>query len=489
MKKLRVFILAIMACVISNFTILHAQAATINKGIFIGGLDVSGLSAEGAKQEVMETVDSWSRSAITLKSPSGYEVVVHPADLGIFWTNSDVTTTAASYGYAGNVIQRYKAAKDLENENINYNIELSFDKEKIDELIVANLDNFNQEAINCGLEKTESGIKVIPGVPGVKIDSDATDKFYSFLVNNWDGGEAVYELPSTVDNPLGSNGELAELKDVIGTFTTSFKSSGAARTQNVSNGCRLIDGAILYPGEQLSVLSRLLPFSEENGYEKAGSYSQGLVVESFGGGICQVSTTLYNAVLLAELQVDERSNHSMIVDYVPPSGDAAIAESSGKDFKFTNNRDFPIYIEGIIADKTITFNIYGIEDRPANRVVTYESETLERTVADYESIVPDASKPIGYTSQTSSHAGIKAQYIKKVTVDGVEVSSEVINKSTYKMVPRTLVVGVGTDNIDAYNQLQEAIATGSISNVKAVAANLAAQSAARQQEAVTAGDP
>lgn len=489
MKKLRVLILAIMSCLICNYAVIHAQAATINKGIFVGGMDVSGLTAEGAKQEVMEKIDSWSRSAITLTSPTGYEVVVTPGELGITWINTEITKTAASYGYAGNVVQRYKVSKDLENENIDYNVELSFDKNKIKEIIDSNIDNFNQEAVNCGLQKTENGIEITPGIPGVIIDDNATDLFYDYLCHSWNGEETTYELASTVDEPAGSNGELSSLSDIIGTFTTSFKSSGAARSTNVSNGCRLLDGSILYPGEQLSVLEHLLPFSEDNGYKKAGSYSNGLVVESFGGGICQVSTTLYNAVLLAELQVDERSNHSMIVDYVPPSGDAAIAESSGKDFKFSNNRDFPVYIEGIIEDKTITFNIYGIEDRPANRVVSFESETLERTVADYETIIQDASKPIGFTQQTSSHAGIKAQYIKKVAVDGVEISSEVINKSNYKMVPRTLVVGVGTTNPDAYNQLQEAIATGSIATVKAVANNLAAQLAAPAPEVAPAGDP
>ena len=83
----------------------------------------------------------------------------------------------------------------------------------------------------------------------------------------------------------------------------------------------------------------------------AGSYLNGKVVDSIGGGICQVSTTLYNAVLRAELEVTERHNHSMIVTYVDPSADAAIAESSGKDFVFVNNTDYPIYIDGHTADK------------------------------------------------------------------------------------------------------------------------------------------
>ena len=97
----------------------------------------------------------------------------------------------------------------------------------------------------------------------------------------------------------------------------------------------------MLPGEEFSAYETVSPFSEENGYHLAGSYLNGMVVESLGGGICQVSTTLYNAVLLAELEVVERHNHSMEVSYVQPSADAAIAESAGKDFKFRNNLDYP----------------------------------------------------------------------------------------------------------------------------------------------------
>ena len=105
----------------------------------------------------------------------------------------------------------------------------------------------------------------------------------------------------------------------------------------MENGCRLIDGFVLYPGEEFSAYGAVSPFTKENGYFMAGSYVDGKVVDSLGGGICQVSTTLYNAVLLSELEVTERHNHSMIVSYVEPSADAAISESSGKDFKFVNN--------------------------------------------------------------------------------------------------------------------------------------------------------
>lgn len=491
MKKLGVLILAIVACIfVCSNSVMHAQAATtINKGIYIDGMDVSGMNADVAKQAVMDKVNSWSEAVLTFKSPTGYEVEVHPSDLGLSWTNTDIVNEAVKYGSSGNVWQRYKAAKDIERDNLNYVVEISFDKARISELIESNIDNFSQEVANYQLEKTENGIEVTKGQSGIAVDDDAVDQIYNYLMTSWDKNDAEIDIPSTVDEPLGSMGELTQLNDIIGTFTTEYKKSSASRCKNVENGCRLISGATLYPGEQFSVLKALVPFNAENGYALAGSYMNGLVVDTFGGGICQVSSTLYNAVLLAELQVDDRQNHSMIVDYVPPSGDAAITESSGKDFKFTNNKDFPIYIEGFTTDeKTITFNIYGIETRPSNRVVSFKSEVLERNVADYENIIQDGSKPIGYTSVTSSHAGIKARYIKVVTVDGVEESSEEINKSSYKMVPRTLVVGVATSNPDAYNQLQAAIATGSIDQTRAVANGLAAQ-AAQAPQTVVVGEP
>lgn len=162
----------------------------------------------------------------------------------------------------------------------------------------------------------------------------------------------------------------------------------------------------------------------------------------------------------------------MIVGYVKPSMDAAIAESAGKDFKFTNNTGYPIYIEGYTSNKNITFTIYGVETRDPGHVVTYESEVLETIQPNSESIVQTTSQPIGFVEVQSAHIGYKARLWKVVTENGVEVSREQINSSSYKMVPRTATVGVATNDSNAYNEMQAAIATGSIDHVKSIAAAL-----------------
>ena len=290
-----------------------------------------------------------------------------------------------------------------------------------------------------------------------------------------------------MDEPAGTAEELAKVKDVLGTFTTSYSTSGGSRSANVANGCRLINGTTLYPGEEFSAYETVSPFSEANGYYMAGSYLNGQVVDSLGGGICQVSTTLYNAVLRAELEVTERYNHSMIVTYVDPSADAAIAESSGKDFKFKNNTEYPIYIEGTTtSDKHITFTIYGVETRDSNREVSYESVVLERINPDTEVIHADESRPVGYCSVQSAHIGYKAQLWKVVRENGVEVSREQVNSSSYMKAPRSATVGVATEDPGAYDAIMAAIATNSIDQVKAVAGAYKAAADAQAAEAAAA---
>ena len=168
----------------------------------------------------------------------------------------------------------------------------------------------------------------------------------------------------------------------------------------------------------------------------------------------------------------------MIISYVKPSMDAAIAESSGKDFKFANNLDYPVYIEGYTSNKQITFVIYGVETRDPGHKVRYESEVLGKTEPDSEKIIADSSQSIGFVDVQSAHIGYKAQLWKIVEENGVEVSREVINTSSYKMTPRTATVGVKTDNAAYASRIQAAISSGSINTVKAEAAAIKAEAAA-----------
>ena len=174
------------------------------------------------------------------------------------------------------------------------------------------------------------------------------------------------------------------------------------------------------------------------------------------------------------MDVTERYNHSMTVSYVKLAFDAAIAESAGKDFKFVNNTDHPIYIEGYIKDKTITFNIYGKETRSADRKVQYESVLVQEIPSSPDIITADAGHSIGYITTKGGYTGYKTQLWKIVTENGEEVSRTKVNNSNYKMVQRTATVGIATDDEWAYNEIMAAIGTANIDHVKNVIAQLTA---------------
>lgn len=155
-----------------------------------------------------------------------------------------------------------------------------------------------------------------------------------------------------------SESDIMSITEKLSSFTTNYSSSGASRKQNIKVGSSNINGTIILPGETMSVDKEMERRNKANGYAKAGSYLNGETVQTYGGGICQVSTTLYGAILRAGIIPVERNAHSMSVSYVPLGLDAAVSEGS-KDLKIKNTYDSPIYIESISNGSSLTFNIYG----------------------------------------------------------------------------------------------------------------------------------
>ncbi|MCR5755636.1 MAG: VanW family protein [Acetatifactor sp.] len=459
------------------------ESNTIKTGIYANDINLSGMTEAEANAAVETYVEGLKETEITLIAGGDHEVVVTAQDLGIAWGNPELVKNALEVGTRGNVVQRYKMLKDLEHDSLVYPIELTFDIQAINDVLASKCVKYDKKAVNVSLKRENGEFTVVEGQTGHVLDVESSiDTINNFLTGEWDHQPCSIQLDILTAEPVGSAEELSQVKDVLGTFTTSYATSGSSRSANVANGCKLINGVTLYPGEEFSTYKTVSPFSEANGYYMAGSYLNGKVVDSLGGGICQVSTTLYNAVLLSELEVTERHNHSMIVSYVDPSADAAIAESSGKDFKFVNNTDYPIYIEGYTKDKRITFNIYGKETRDPGHKVRYESEVLEVIEPPADIIYADASQPIGYVVSDSAHIGYKAKLWKIVTENGTEVSRSEVNSSNYKMVPRSATVGTATGDPAAYEEIMAAIGTGSVSHVKDVIAILTAQSASNSVE-------
>lgn len=466
-------------------TTVYAQDATTDRtiadNIYIGDIAVGGMTEAEATEAVNDYVSSLGDTEFTL-TVDDKSVVAKASDFGVEWSNPVLVKDAMGVGRTGNLIERYKSKKDLEHENLVYDITYTADKEKVTQFLEEHTADMNQDAINYGLKRENGVFSITDGQNGVAVDvAKSADEIVSYIEDNWTQNDTSLELAASVVEPEGTKEQLERVKDVLGTYTTDFSSSSAGRAQNVRNGASKINGHVLCPGEQFSVYEAVNPFTAENGYELAGSYENGTTVQTYGGGICQVSTTLYNAVIRAELSIDERFCHSMIVSYVQPSMDAAIA-GTYKDLKFTNNYDFPVYIEGYTNGGQITFTVYGEETRPANREVIFESETTSTTEPETKFVASD-SQPIGYVNtDQNAHTGYTAKLWKVVKENGVEVSRDAFNNSTYNASPKIITVGTKSDNKDAVAAIKAAIATKDESAVRAAAAANSAEAIKKQEE-------
>ncbi len=414
---------------------------TIPNGVYAESVDLSGMTEQQAKEAVEAYVESLMGRSITLVAVGGNEEAVTPEELGMTWDNPELVQDALGLVTGKNLIQRYKALRDLEREPKVYDLELAFDYQAVSDILTERFTRYDIAAEDYSLTRQDGAFIIHEGTIGYALDvEDSIDDVVDYLMTEWDHSDCRIQLDVTETVPRGGNGELEQVKDVLGTFTTSYKSSGSSRSTNVANGCKLINGQTLYPGEELNTLNLITPFTEANGYLLAGSYLNGQVVESFGGGICQVSTTLYNAVLLAELEVTERYNHSMLVSYVEPSFDAAISWGY-KDMVFTNNTGYPIYIAGSANGDELVFSIYGKETRPSNRKITFESVVIERVKSESQTI-EDPTQPVGFVEKKgTNHDACRSYLVKKVYIDGALTDTIQFREDSYIASHETIKVG------------------------------------------------
>lgn len=444
-----------------------AETGTIPENIFISGQNVSGMTADEANQVVADYLSRYGDVEFTLQAGEK-SVTADGEDIGLTAKNADVVTRALNYGKEGNLVSRYKANKDMENGGKkDFAISLTADINTAKTYLDENSDELNIKAVNNGLKRENGSFTYVEGSSGVTVLTDQSAVLIAdYISAQWSGENATIDLITEVTEPKGTREELAQVQDVLGSFETDFSSSSSARKKNVRTGAGKLNGIVLYPGDTLSVYEAVSPFDAENGYALAPSYENGTTVDSYGGGICQVSTTLYNAVMRAELEIVTRSAHSMIVTYVEPSMDAAIA-GTFKDLQFKNNQETPIYIEGYTNGGTLGFRIYGKETRPDNRKVTFESEVTSQTDPVRE-FVASQDLPVGTIKKTqSSHTGYTARLWKIVTVDGVEESRKVYNNSTYKASNEIYSVGLANASPEAVAAINNAIATQNEDTIRA----------------------
>lgn len=242
--------------------------------------------------------------------------------------------------------------------------------------------------------------------------------------------------PKVTTNDIGSEA----FPDKLSSFSTSYATSDYNRSTNIALAASKINGKVLMPGEEFSFNGSVGKRTASAGFRQAGVYVNGKSAIDYGGGICQVSSTLYNAVLKANLDITYRTNHMFTVGYVPISLDATVSWGA-PDFKFKNSRKYPIKIVATTSNKKLYITIYGLKEEVEYEVelVSYRTGTVPFSTV----YTTDNSLPKGKTKVVQAGSnGAKSEAYKILKLNGKEVSRTLLSKDTYS--PHNQIIARGT---------------------------------------------
>ena len=303
---------------------------------------------------------------------------------------------------------------------------------------------------------TKNPFEIHPEVEGVDFNVDEVKA----MIAAEDKEEYTVKLtitkPTVTVNDIGTEA----FPDKLGTFTTRYDERDTDRTTNLKLACKKLNNQVVLAGATFSYNSTLGERTIAAGYKNAKIYSNGQVVDGLGGGICQISSTLYNAVVDANLGIVERRNHQFVTSYVPAGKDATVVYGM-TDFKFKNTRKYPIKIVATAQNGIATISIYGNKEE-VEYDVTLEVKQLS-TIPVTTQYVEDSSLPVGTEKVKQAGAnGVKTETYLVKSLNGKVVSREVISRDTYNAMPRIILKGTkGATNSSSSTSTQKSQTTQS----------------------------
>lgn len=432
MKKSMIVIISIVAIVLSAAlgsgvyiykNILNVD--TIYKGVTIDGYNVNNKTMEQALKYIKEKKD------VDLKDRSMnlvYEKKVYKIDLeqiGFLYDYDKAVKTAFKLGRQGHFINRLKDIRKIKN-GIEIPLESSYQYEKIEKIVNNISQEINRDSVDAILNFNKGKITIDDEVIGKKLKKDTLASKIEeniFLLK---------DIDISVENiqPILTKDFLSKINGVIGEFATSFKGSSKGRIENIRLSANAISNKLILPGEELSYNNLTGPRSSQSGYQEANVIIGGELTPGLGGGVCQTSTTMYNALLLSDITILERHPHSIPANYVPYGQDAAVAYGY-LDLKFRNDFDFPIYTYAKVVGDSVYIYIYG-DTRSKDYTVKIKPEIVDKIFANTEEIFDSTLLPGTKIDIQKGRTGYKVNTYKTIIKDGKIISNKQITTDHYR---------------------------------------------------------
>ena len=499
-----ILLLIILMLILSTiFAIINSRTNKIVKGIYIENVDVSNITEEEAKSILTELSDKTKQNEILFKykeieTPITYEALEVNFDI------DSAIKEAYSLGRSGNIFQNnFEILKTWINGKkikLNFNIDEDVIKQVCENINNTSVDAVVEPSYYVENEKLiitsgKKGIKVkedellqtirdtikINGDSSVIIDvkvdevepsaidlekirseiyKEVKDAYYTTNpftiypeVNGVDFDienaktiisepKEQYEIPLIITKANKTVQEIGTeaFPDLLATFSTNYNAGDTNRTTNLKLSAGKINGTVLLPGDEFSYNKVVGERTIEAGYKMAATFSGGKVVDGLGGGICQISSTLYDAVVMANLDVTVRRNHQFVTSYLPGGKDATVVWGS-QDFKFVNSRKYPVRITATVSGGVATVQVWGVKEEVEYDITIETKKTA--TIPYTTQYVKDSTLPKGTQKVVQNgNNGSKYEAYKVMRLNGEVVSRTLLSKDTKKK--KNKIVKIGT---------------------------------------------
>jgi len=420
---------------------LQARTDRIFGGVAVAGVDLSGLSRADARRKLEQDLDPLLAESVSLTHDGG-AIRVSMADLGVSLDHDAMVERAYGQGREKGALANLRARRQLKHDGVDLAPVLRTDQGAMRDRISEFTQSFRREAQNARIQVHGAEIVLVPGVTARELDVEGT--VGAVLASVTSAGNRSVPVVFKETPPAVTTESLQDVNCVLSQFSTNYPAYKTDRTHNLGLAAGKIDGTCLEPGEEFSYNGVVGPRTAAAGYRMADVFADGEVRPGMGGGVCQPSTTLYDAALLAGLNVTERHHHMMPVSYVRPTRDATVAYDEGLDLRFTNSLSHPILLRASVGGGQLTCSVLGNEADKCEVELVISGESV--IPMEEEQVVDETLEPGAREETQKGYGGRTGTLTRIIRKGGAEVERVVLHTDRYS--PRKQIWRVGPEKTE-----------------------------------------
>jgi vancomycin resistance protein YoaR len=439
-KNIMLFLSIIILFSLTGFIAVNTAFAisdNIYDGVFIGDISVGGLSIDEAKNKIIKDFkNKTANSPISLKYKEKTWSISNK-DIELDIDADKLAQQAYNVGRVGNIVNRLQERYLTVNHGYTIPMSLRYNQTKLQEFINKVADTVYSNPQNASLTYQNSKIIIQPERNGYKVDVAKTWADLTAIIN--------IQLPVTLEltvneiPPAILSQDLVDMDSLLSIYTTQFDPYDKNRSQNINLAAKNINNILVRPNEVFSFNKYVGERLSENGYKEAPVFIEGKLSLDWGGGVCQVSSTLYNAALLADMAIEERTSHFHPPGYVPLGQDATVADNL-LDFKFKNTTGNNIYITCDVSNKELIVQMFGKRNPAATdiRIVATDKKVLEPNTIVKQDPTLEMGKEI---IDSEGEKGFQVTTYRVKYANNQEVKREYLAYDEYKAEDKIIRIG------------------------------------------------